>query len=438
MNIEVEAQPNCLATLRVEIPPERVSQTWDSIAREYMRHARIPGYRPGKAPRAVVENKFKSEIREELTRKLLSESCREAIAEKHLHVLSLAEVKDVEIGQDNTMRYSATLITAPEFELPDYKEITVKVEPVSVTDQEVDEALENLREQHADFTDVTERALQMDDYSVIDYTGTIEGKPVHEAVPSAGKPLSGNNDFWIKMTPEAFFPGFCEKLVGATPGEERKFEIEVPSDFAVSDLAGKKIEFAVTLKAIKQKQLPELNDEFAAKIAEGKTLAELREMAKHELEHQKEHEVERAKRNQIMEHLLSKVECELPGGMLRNETRRVLADIVRENQLRGVSEEALKGSERELIDSASHTARERLKGTFILLRIAEAEKIEVTRPEFQQRIAALARRYGMPADKMLKELEKRDAVAQIEEEILVGKVLDFLTANAKSTLSSEP
>jgi trigger factor len=435
MKIEVENQPNCVATLRVEIPPERVSKAWEDIAREYVQHARIPGYRPGKAPRTVVESKFKAEIREELTRKLLSDSCREAISEKHLHVLSLAEVKDVELTEDKRMRFSATFITAPEFELPNYKEIPVQEEQVSVSDQEISDALDQLRDQHAEFVDVTDRALQMEDYAVIDYTGTIDGKPVGEVVPNAGKPLSGTNDFWVKMTPDAFFPGFCEKLTDAHSGDRREFAIEVPADFGVKELAGQKIQFAVTIKGIKQKQVPDLNDAFAGKIAGGKTMEELRDLVKHDLEHQKEHAIERSKRKQIMDYLLSQVECELPAGLLRRETRRILGDIVRENQVRGVTEEMLKESEQELIGAASQNARERVKGTFILLRIAEAEKMEVSREEFANRIATLARYYQMTPDKLLKELEKHNAADQVREEVLVGKVLDFLSANAKSSLT---
>src|SRR2546430_2380792 len=137
MNVEVETLPNCITTLRVEVPPEKVAQTRDAIARDYARHAKLPGYRPGKAPRTVVEAKFKKEMREELTKKLLSESCREAISEKQIRVLSLAEVEDVELNDDNTMRFTATLVTAPEFELPDYKDIPVTAPALTVSDAEI-------------------------------------------------------------------------------------------------------------------------------------------------------------------------------------------------------------------------------------------------------------------------------------------------------------
>lgn len=428
MNVQVESLPNCITTLKVEVPPEKVNQTWDSITRDIAGYAKVPGFRPGKAPRTLIEKKYQKEIREELQKKLLSESCREAINEKHLRVLSVAEVEDVEIDDSKTMRFTATLVTAPEFELPDYKNIPIEPKSAEVTDAEVEESLENLRNQAAEFTDIPERGLEMEDYAVIDYTGTIDGKPVHELFPKAGKPLSGNNDFWIRMTPESFFPGFTPQLAGAKIGETRSFDIEVPADFAVPELGGQKIHYEVKINAIKQKQLPELNDEFAAKMVPGKNVAELRELARAELVKQKEAEAERDRRNQIMTHLLSKVECELPANLVRYETQRILADIVRENQARGVADELLKENEKSLIGTASQGARERLKGSFILQRIAETEKITVSREEFNQRLAQMSARYGVPMEKMMKELEKRNALDQIHEEVLTGKTLDFLSA----------
>lgn len=431
MNVVVEPLPNCLATLRVEVEPEKVSETRDAVAREFGQFARIAGYRPGKAPRAVIERKYKKEIAAELEKKLLTESTRQAIAEQKLRVLQLANIEDVLISDDNKMSFTATVVTQPQFDLPTYKEIEVQVRSTEVTDAEIEESIENLRDQASDFTDLKEdRGAQMDDFIVVDYTGTIDGKSVHEVFPKAGKPLSGNKDFWIKMTEEAFFPGFCAALLGAKPGETRKFDVEVPADFPVEGMSGQKVSYEVTLHSIKEKQLPELNDEFADSVVSGKTLAELREMAREEMGRQKVAAVEEAKRNQVMKHLLSQVECELPQSLVRQETQRILSEIVRENQSRGVTEEVLRENQKELLGAAAQSARERLKGTFILSRIAEVEGIKVSREEFFGRVAMLAQRYEMSFEKMLKELEKQNAMDGINEEILSGKVLDFLVSSA--------
>ncbi|MEP6669291.1 MAG: trigger factor [Chthoniobacter sp.] len=431
MNVVVENLPNCITTLRVEVESDKVSKVWNDVAGTYTKLARIPGYRAGKAPKAIIEKKFSKEIREELEKKLLSEACKEAIQEKGLKVISLTNVDDVEIAEDKTMKFTATLVTRPDFQLPVYKGLVVPLPSLDVTEEEVDNSLNELREQAADFADVTEdRGAQMEDFVVINYRGTIDGAPVSEKFPKAGAPLSGNDDFWIHMVHEAFFPGFSEALVGTKPGETRKFEVEVPAEFPVEGLPGQKIQYEVTVNLIKQKVLPPLDDAFADTIVKGKTLAEVREVAKEEISRQKKADAEQGKRAEIMRQLLSQVECELPIDMVRQETRRILADIVRENQARGIADDVLKQNEQEILGSAAANARERLKGAFILLRIGEAENIKATQQEFDQRIAYLAARYEMKVDKLLKKLDERNAVDQILEEVLTGKILDFLAASA--------
>ena len=437
MNVVVEPLPNCLATLRVEVEPAKVNQAMDQLIKEFGQSAKIPGYRPGKAPRAVVERKYKREIREELESKLLREGTRQAITEKNLRVLQIANVEDIVIGDDQTMSFTATVVTQPSFELPEYKELSIELKSVVVTDKEIEDSLENLREQVADFTDMPDRGAQMEDYVVVAYEGTIDGKPVHEAFPKAGQPLSGNDEFWIKMTEEAFFPGYCAQLVGATVGEVREFDVEVPADFPVEGMPGVKIHYKVTLKGVKEKVLPALDDAFAASVVKDKTLEELRAMAREELGRQKVNEVEGSKRTQIMKLLLAGVECELPANMVRNETQRILNEVIRENQARGVDESLIKENQKELIGMASQNAREKLKGTFILLRIAEVEKIQVTREEVFGRIASLAQQYKMTFEKMLKALEKNSGIDQINEELLTGKTLDFLLSSAKVTSAPE-
>ena len=193
----------------------------------------------------------------------------------------------------------------------------------------------------------------------------------------------------------------------------------------------------MTLNSIKTKVLPEVNDAFAALVVAGKTLAELRDMIKEEITRQKTAEQENEKRGQVMKQVLAKVECELPEGMVANETQRIMNDVIRENQNRGVSDDMIRESYPQLQASAGENARERLKGTFVLLRIAEAEKISVTREEFNQHIGMMALRYRMPVEKLQKELQKREALDSVNEEILTGKVLDFLVANA-SVSSAAP
>ena len=436
MNVVVQNLPHCLATLKVEVEPERVSETWNAVANDFGKYAKIAGYRAGKVPRGIIERKFKKEIRAEVEKKLLNDSTREAIQQQQIRALGVQNVEDILIGDDKKMSFTVTVVTQPQFDLPDYKGVAVVQKSGDVTEAEIDESIENLRDQAADFVDVPERGAAMEDFIVVDYSGTIEGKPVHERFPKAGKPLTANEDFWIKMTDEAFFPGYCAQLLGAKVGEVREFDIVVPTDFPVEGMPGTTIHYAVTLRGIKERVLPALDDAFADTVIKGKTLADLRATAKDELATQKTANVDADKRSQIMRHLLGSVECELPENLVRNETQRILNDIVKDNQARGVADEVLKENQQQIVGAASQNARERLKGTFVLLRIAEKEGIKATREELLGRVASLAQKYEMTFEKMLKELEKRGGLDQINEEIITGKVLDFLLANASVTAAA--
>ena len=430
MKVEVENQPESVSTLRIELGPEQVAHEWDAIANSFARHAKIAGYRPGKAPRRVVEAKFKKEIQEELTKKLVSQSYREAIAEKHLRVISLTNVEDVQIGDDKTLRFRATVITAPEFELPDYKKIPVQVPPTDVTTEEIEAAMERLREQSADFVDVQPaRPLQMEDFAVIDFEGTIDGRPISEIAPGASTNLHGGRKFWLRMASDNFLAGFSEQLIGQKLDETRLVIINFAADFPVSELAGKKADYAVTLREIKQKVLPSLDDAWAGKLAKGKTLSEMREVVKHDLEHEKEHAIEQAKESQIVKFLHEQTSFDLPPQLLRNETRRALGELVQRNRERGISDDLLKSKEKELVEGAGSLAAHRLRTNFILHRIAESEKIEVTRAEVDERIRAQAAHYDLPVEKMRKEIEANDGLNGLAEELLLGKTLDFLKAN---------
>jgi trigger factor len=429
MKVEVEHQPQSTATLRIELPAEQVSKEWDAIADNYARYARIPGYRPGKAPKRVIEAKFRKEIQEELTKKLVSKSYHEAIAEKQLRVVSLTNVEDVEFAQDRTMKFRATVVTAPEFDLPEYKKIPVQLPDTNVSEQDVDAALERLRDQSADFVDAPDRELKMDDFVVIDFEGSVEGKPVAEVAPEASKNLQGGKKFWLRLAPDNFLPGFCEQLVGHKRGDTLLIQVKFPDDFAVKEMAGKTADYAVTVSEIKDKVLPALDDAFAEKVLPGKKLDELRHTLEHNLEHEKEHEVERAKENQIVKFLNERIQFDLPPTLLTHETRRALNELVQRNRERGVPDEILKSKEKELVEGAGGLAAHRLKTNFILHRVAEQEKIAITREEIDKAIREQAAHYNVSVDKMRKQLEENDGINGLAEQLLLGKTLDFLKAN---------
>src|SRR5437879_3980883 len=286
MKVEVEKQPGFVSKLQIELPPEEVAKEWDVIANSFVRFAKIPGYRPGKAPRAVIDKRFRKEIQDELTKKLVSKSYHDAVEKEQLRVASLTNIEDIQFGEDKSMRFHATVVIAPEFELPDYKNIPVQLPDTKVSHAEVEEALERLREQSADFVDVPGRGLQMGDFAVLDFEGSVDNKPISEIAPQASKNLQGGKKFWLHLAADNFLPKFCEQLIGQKPDETRLVIIHVPEDFPVKELAGKKADYAVTVREIKEKVLPPVDDALAGKLAPGKTLGDLREMIEHDIEHE--------------------------------------------------------------------------------------------------------------------------------------------------------
>src|SRR5438094_9895292 len=201
------------------------------------------------------------------------------------------------------MRFRATVVIATEFELPDYKKIPVQLPDTKVSDAEIEEALERLREQSADFVDVPGRGLQMGDFAVLDFEGSGDSKSISEIAPQASKNLQGGKKFWLHLASENFLPNFCEQLIGQKSGEPRLVIVQFPDDFPVKELAGKKADYAVTVREIKEKILPAVDEAFAAKLVPGKSLPDLRQIIEHDIEHAKEHDAERAKESQIVTYL---------------------------------------------------------------------------------------------------------------------------------------
>ena len=436
MNVVAESQPNCLVTLQVELPADQVSKEWTNVTRDFQRQARIPGYRPGKAPRALVESRFAKDIKEELTSKLLRESLNEAIREKNLRVLSVSQVENVEIADDRTMRYRATIVTAPEFELPDYSSIPADLAQEEVSDENVVRWMDQMREPHASYVPVEGRPLAMGDYAVVTYTANLESKPLGEVIPDAPVQLQGRRNAWIVMDERSLLPGFAQSIVGMQINEERTISIELPADFTPANLAGRRLEYAVTLHAINTKVLPEWDDALAEKVEPGATVDQLREKMRARLESLAEANFQNAKRQAAVRFLLDRVDCELPAPVVAKEAGEILQDIVRDNQVRGVSDDEMRKHQDELIGAAQQGARDRVRGNFLLLRVAEKEKLEVTEEDLTRRILELAARYEIAVPKLVKDLERRKGFGALREQILIGKTLDLLAANVRVRASA--
>ena len=429
MAVTIENTAPCRKKLRVEVDAARVAGTRAEILQEFRKVASIPGFRPGKAPEPMVEKRYAGQIDEELRKRLIPESYREALNEQNLKVVGYPQIESVDYQPGRPLVYTAAVDTAPEFPLPEYKGIAVKKKMVVVKDEDIGKTLDSLREQQADFVAVEGRALQTGDFAVVNYTGVADGKPISELAPDT-KGLGENKDFWLLISPDSFLPGFCQQLIGANAGEKRQVLVDFPADFPQKPLAGKKATFFVDVVALKEKKLPELNDELAKKLG-AENLEKLKEAVRKSLHGEAEGQQDSEMRRQVVEHLLSKVAFDLPESLVQQETRGIIYDVVRENSMRGATKTQLEQKKDEIFGFAAKSAKDRLRTSFILDAVAHAEQIKVEEPEIEQRIAQLAQRSRTTPARLKAQLAEKGALGEIEEQILVSKTLDFLVDNAK-------
>ncbi|HLP78942.1 MAG TPA: trigger factor, partial [Candidatus Paceibacterota bacterium] len=217
MNVTVENLAPCKKLVRVEVESQKVDATFESITKDFQKQASLPGFRPGKAPRDMVIRKYEKDIEEEVKRKLISEAYRDAMKEQKLEVIGYPDIEEIQFGRGQALQFAATVETAPEFELPEYKGIPVKREIRSVTNDDLERALDALRQQQVDFKTV-ERTAQTGDMAVLNYTGTCDGKPITETAPTA-KGLTEQKNFWVEMQSNSFIPGFADQLLGSKAGD---------------------------------------------------------------------------------------------------------------------------------------------------------------------------------------------------------------------------
>lgn len=428
MNVTIEELGPCKKLVRFEIEPTAVDDAFATAKKEFVKHANFPGFRPGKAPEHMVAKKYEKEIQDEVKRKLMAESYQKALKDKKLDVVGYPDIEEIQFAAGQPFQFAATIETAPQFEMPEYRSLPAQRDPTRVTEQDVDKALHALQLQQGKFETV-DRAIQEGDFAVINYFGTAEGKPIRELAPVA-RGLTEKKNFWLEIKQESFIPGFGPQLIGAKVGDKRTVTIDFAPDFVTKEIAGKKGSFDVEVVEVKIRVLPSLDDAFA-KTYDAETVQELREGIRRDLQNELNTKQRAQIRNQLVEGLLKRVNFELPESMVQAETRDVVYNIVSENQKRGVAKEVLDQQKESIYSAANAAAKDRVKADFLFGKIAEREGIRVLPEELRARIVALAQVYKMSPEAFFKELEKNSGVGQVSMQILREKVVDFLQENAK-------
>jgi len=430
MNITIETQPNCRAVFRIELPASDVQRERETVAGKYVRQARIPGFRPGKAPKAVVLKKFESDIREEVESALVRRGYQEALGRPDVDILSVLGVKEQSLHPDDSYTFTMEVSTAPKFELPEYKGIQVKLPIVEVTDADIDHDLLHLRERYQTFTDV-ERPAALGDFVVLHTTGSVDGKPLEETYPDAPAFLKKIDGNWFELTEkENFLPGFYAALVGISKDEERTVEVTFPEDYNYEPIRGKTASFTAKCEQVKEKVLPELNDEFAAKVQAGWNLETLRTEVQASVKHRRERSREEAKTNQVIAHLADKLEFELPQEVVNREAQRRTNDIARNALQQGMNQESILEAQEQIVSAATQQARQNVKVSFILGEVAKAEKLSVGEDQLRNALAQIAIRQKVTPKKLLADAHKNGLIERLREDIMLENAIQFLKDSA--------
>ena len=298
----------------------------------------------------------------------------------------------------------------------------------TVIEADVERALGLLAKQQEKFETVA-RELALGDVAVVDYTGRVDGKPISDLAPTA-RGLTEQKSFWVDLTPEGFIPGFAVQLVGAKAGDQRTVTVDFPADFVTKELAGLKGVFEVTVVEVKERAIPAIDDAFA-KTYGADDLAKLREGVRKDLENELKSSQEKSVRGQLLGGLLGRVNFDLPEAVVAQETRQVVYNIVQENSKRGVARDIIEQQKEEIDTAAARSAKDRVKLSFLVQRIAAKEGIQVSQDEVVHRVQALAAAYQIPVEKFIKDLQKRNGVNEIYEQITHEKVVRLLEQNAQ-------
>ncbi len=411
---------SCERELAIEVPADVVQKETDSIVQEFTRHARIPGFRRGKVPASVIRARFAEDIKSEVVDKLVPKFFREQVEKQGLTVVSQPKVSELKIEAGQPLRFKATFEVLPPIEVTAYKEVRAERPEVAVTDDEVEASLKHLQEQQASFSAIEGRPVQDADFAQVSF----ESKP-KDAEPDA-KPIT-MDDVLVQIGGENTVKEFTENLRGANVGEERTFDVTYASDFQDQRLAGKSMIYSVRVKGIKQKNVPELNDDFAKEVGDFKDLAELRAKVREQMEAEKKHHAEHEAKDKLVDELVRRNDFPVPEALVERQI-----DLRLERGLRALAAQGMRAEDMKKMDFSRLRAGQReqalkeVKASLILDRIADAEKIEVSDQEVEKEIHSLAEQTKQPADAVRARLTRDGALDRIRDRIRSEKTLDFL------------
>ncbi len=415
----------CKRELVIEIPTDVIAKESESVVTQFQRVARIPGFRKGHAPATLVRRHFKNDIRSELVQTLLPKYFDTAVKENRFAVVGRPHFEDLKFEEGQPLTCKASFEIAPEFELGEYKGLEIEGESREVSEEDVDKALEELRQSAATYEDVQGRAAQDDDYVMVSYQG-------QDAKDPAGPPIESKNAV-VHLAAQGTVAAFSENLRGAAPGEKREFDVAYRDDYPQKSLAGKTIHYAVNVESIKTKVLPPLDDELAKSASDAGTLADLRVQLKESLEKRKLRQVDRQAMGKLLAQIESRHSFPVPEILIEAQLDRKLEGFITQLMAQGIDPRTTQVDWRKLRDEARPEAEKDVRGSMILERISDAEKIEVSEEDVDDLIREMAQERREPPAGLKTRLTGDGGLDRIKSTRRNQKALELIYREAKIT-----
>ncbi len=406
--------------ITVEVPAEIVSRETEVIINKFQKMARLPGFRKGKVPVTVVRQRFAEDIKTEVVEQLVPRYFRQETERQGLYPVSQPRVTDLHIHEGEPLKFKASFEVLPDFEVQGYKDIKVEHPNVTVTDEDVEKTLTQLREQNASYTAVEDRPIQDGDFAQVAFKGTPQGE-------TEGQPVS-MDDVMVEVGGTNTIPEFTDNLRGAKAGDERSFVVKYADDFSDKRLAGKSFDYTVKVNSIKQKHLPELNDDFAKELGnEFTSIEDVRKRIREGMEQEKKHQAEHEAKDKLVDELVKLNPIEVPEAMVERQI-----DTRLERGLRALAAQGMKAEDMRKMDFARlrsgqrDSAKREVQVALLLEKIADKENISVTEEDVEKEVQIMAAQAQQPADTVRARLTQDGSIDRIRHRIRNDKTLDFL------------
>ena len=413
----------CKHSLEISIPAADVETELSRITADVQRRARLPGFRPGKAPTAIIRKQFSQEIRQRVIDSLIPKFLQKQFEAENLNVVGTPDIKDVHFHEGEPLRFKAEFEVVPAVELGEYRGIEVPYADPGVTEEDIDRRIQELREQKAEYVNVDPRPVEDGDHAVValESLSGVVGSPVK------------SDETVLEIGAADTVPAFTENLRGLTPGDEREFEVAYPEDYGGKRLAGRTVKFHATLKGIRRKELPELNDDFAQDLGDYRDLAELREAVRKTIFAQREYEAQQDARNKIVDKLVDAHDFAVPETYVERQVKNRMEQTLRAMAAEGVDPKTIKVDWKKVMETQREKALHEVKASMLLQKVAEREGIVATRDEVDREVERIARQQKEPLAALHMKFEKDGTLGRIAMSIQTEKTLSFLFEQARKT-----